>query len=262
MNLDNLPSDEHLRSRWTAIESAIRPRPASRLRRTSVIGLLVVGLVGGSSFAAYAAHEASVTQAADEIPADVQAQIALAPLLDEEDAWFQRFYNVAVGPGKADSDNGWPARYGGSAIDTDTRVVTVWWVGTPPRKVVDFLAEPTTEFTVELKSVSVSKRDLDRAARTIFRADQKHPFVRGLYVSSFSHTADRTGLVIHYALDGEKLPPDAEHTLLVAARELVDVRVVRARKEVVSFLPAIVDNPFPDPPGGKPAISWTGPSRD
>jgi hypothetical protein len=233
MNLDTLPSDQHLQSRWVAIDAASQKRPGFRLRRTSVTSLLVVGLVGGSSFAAYAAHEANVAEstAAEEMVVINQQAALLGPLNDELDAWFQKFYNVAVGPGKADSDKGWPSRYGGTAINMETRVQTVWWRGAPPDDVVDFLAQPTTEFTVQLKSISVSKRDLDHAALKIIWADQKkHPLVKGMYVSSFTRTADRTGLIINYGLEDETLPEHGEEDLLAAARSLVDIRIVKARR--------------------------------
>jgi len=252
MNLDNLPSDEHLRSRWTAIESATQKRSASRLRRTSLVGLLVVGLVGGSSFAAFAAHEASVSQQTAEQEMDfINEQAATYGLLNEEqDDWFQRFYNVAVGPGKADSDDyGWPEEYGGTAIDMKTRVQTVWWVGRPPEDVRDFLAEPTTEFTVKVEEVSVGQPARYRAARQIISADVAHPLVEGLHVQSVSHTQDRTALVVEYVIDEPPLADDAEENLLAAAREISDVSVARVeRTEAAVFLPAIIDRiPTPTP---------------
>jgi len=266
MNLDTLPSDQHLQSRWVAIEAATRKRSASRLRRTSLVGLLVVGLVGGSSFAAYAAHEAS--QQAENDRSGVAAQIALAPMLDENDDWFARFYDVAVSPAKAQPDeDDMPADYGGSAMDTKTKVLTVWWVGTPPDDVVDFFAEPTTEFTVKLESISVSKRALERASMTISSTDHRHHLVPGLSVVSVGHAdSDRTSLVIEFELLGDEMPENGRADLIAAAQSLVSVKIAGANQVVTSDLVYRMESPFPDLPGQKPvdqtAIPWTGPSRD
>jgi len=243
MNLDILPSDQHLQARWVAIDAASQKRPGFRLRRTSVIGLLVVGLVGGSGFAAFAAYESADVSTTGLDPVSAEQVKLFGALNDEQTAWSQRLYNVAVGPG-TESEKGWPAGYGGTKIDMDTRVLSVYWVGTPPDDVADFLGEPTSEFSVELVTTTVSKHDLDHAALKIMSADQKHRLVEGIHVTYFSHTADRSGLVIKYVLDAKNLPENAEKRLLAAAREITDVRIARAEiTEPAVFLPSLVEVP-------------------
>ena len=268
MNIDNLPSDQHLQSRWLKIEAATQKSSALRLRRTSIVGLLVVGLVGGSSFAAYAAHEANATRQAEEDRSGVAAQIELAPLFDENDDWFDRFYDVAISPAKAHpGEDDMPADYGGSAMDTNAKVLTVWWVGTPPDDVIEFLNEPTTEFAVKLEPISVSRRALVKASSTISTADHKHHLVPGVSVVSVGHAdSDRTSLVIEFELLGDTMPENARADLIAAAQSLVSVHVAGANQVFTSNLIYVTDSPFPDPPGKKPiddtAIPWTGPTGD